>query len=111
MEYPVTMNQSRSHMTGEEGCSGSCRQQVRALERKIVQVLMEVLAGKDWIWWNAEKRQAATGSGKVITVLRDGEAILENWLWVWEPGDDSPTLARVGGANLPIDGGGTASKN
>ncbi len=111
MEYPVTMNQTRSHMTSEEGCSGSCSQQVRALERKIVQVLMEVLAEKDWIWWHAEKRQAATGSGKVTTVLRDEEAILENGLWVWEPGDDGPTLARVGGANLPIDRGGTASNN
>ncbi len=41
----------------------------------------------------------------------DGEAILENGLWVWKPGDDGPILARVGGANLPIDGGGTASSN
>ncbi len=29
----------------------------------------------------------------------------------WKPGDDSPILARVGGANLPIDGGGTGSNN
>jgi hypothetical protein len=43
MEYPVTMNQTRSHIAGEEGCQGGCREQVRALERKIVQVLMEVL--------------------------------------------------------------------
>ncbi len=98
-------------MAGEEGCSGSCRQQVRALERKVVQVLMEVLVEEGWIWWNAEKGQAATGSGKVTTVPRDGEAVLENGLWVWKPGDDSPILARVGGANLPIDGGGTASTN
>ena len=55
MEYPATMNQTRSHMAGEEGCSGSCRQQARVLERKITQVLMEVLIEKDWIWWNAEK--------------------------------------------------------
>jgi hypothetical protein len=82
MEYPVTMNQTRRHVTGKEGCSGSCRLQVRVLERKIVQVLMEVLVEKNWIWWNAEKRQAATGSGKMTTVLRDGEAILENGLWM-----------------------------
>ena len=111
MEYPVKMYQTRSHMTGEEGCSGSCRQQVRALERKMVQVLMEVLVEEDWIWWNADKNQAATKSGKVTTVSRDGEAILEDGLWVWKPGDDGPILARVGEANLPIDGGGTASKN
>jgi hypothetical protein len=30
---------------------------------------------------------------------------------IWKPGDDGPILARVGGANLPIDGGGTSSKN
>jgi hypothetical protein len=82
MEYPVTMNQTRSHMAGEEGCSGSCRQQARVLERKITQVLMEVLVEKDWIWWNAEKGQAATESGKATIVLGSGEAILENGLWV-----------------------------
>jgi hypothetical protein len=30
---------------------------------------------------------------------------------MWKPGEDGPILARVGGANLPIDGGGTASSN
>jgi hypothetical protein len=104
MEYSTTVNQTRSHMAGEEGCSGSCRPQARALERKIVQVLMEVLVEEDWIWWNAEKKQVATKSGKVTTVPRGGEAILEDGLWVWEPGDDGPILARFGGANLPIDG-------
>ena len=29
----------------------------------------------------------------------------------WRPGDDGPILAKVGGANLPIDGGGTGSDN
>jgi hypothetical protein len=111
MKYPTTMNQTRSHMTGEEGCSGSCRPQTRALERKIVQVCMEVLVEKDWIWWNAEKNQVATKSGKATTVFREGEAILEDGLRVWKPGNDGPILARVEGANLPIDGGGTSSKN
>jgi hypothetical protein len=110
-EYPTTMNQTRSHMASEEGSSGSCRPQDRALERKIVQVLMEVLVEEDWIWWNAEKNQVATKSGKTTTVPRDGEAVLEDGLRVWKPGDDGPTLAKVGGANLPIDGGGTSSKN
>jgi hypothetical protein len=111
MEYPVTMNRTRSHMAGEEGCPGSCRWQAWVLERKIVQMRMEVLVEEGWIWWNAEKNQAATGSGRVTTVLRDGKATLENGLWVWKPGDDGPILARVGGANLPVDGGGTASIN
>jgi hypothetical protein len=111
MEYPVVMNRTRSHMAEVEGCSGSCGRRTRTLERKITQVLMEVLVKKDWIWWNAEKSQAATESGKTTTVLRNGEAILENGLWVWKPGDEGPILARVGGANLPADGGGTASVN
>ncbi len=111
MEYPTTMNQTRSHVVGEGGCSGNCRPPVKALERKIVQVLMEVLVEEDWIWWNAEKNQVATKSGKTTTVSRSGEAILEDGLWVWEPGDDGPILARIGGANLPIDGGGTGSNN
>ncbi len=52
----------------------------------------------------------ATKSGKVTTVLRNGEAILEDGLRVWRPGDGH-ILAKVGGANLPIDGGGTGSNN
>ena len=109
-EYPTTINQTRSHMASEEGCAGSCGTPVVALERKIVQVLMEVLVEEDWIWWNEEKNQVATKSGKAATVLRSGEAILEDGLRVWRPGD-GPILAKVGGANLPIDGGGTGSNN
>jgi hypothetical protein len=110
-KYPVAINRTRSHMEGVEDCSGSCGHQARTLKRKITQVLMEVLVEKDWIWWNQEKGQAAAASGKATTVLRNGEAILEDGLWVWKPGDDGPVLARVGGANLPADGGGTASIN
>ena len=109
-EYPTTINQTRSHMAGEEGCAGSCKTPVVALERKIIQVLMEVLVEEDWIWWNEERNQVATKSGKAATVLRSGEAILEDGLRVWRPGD-GPILARVGGANLPIDGGGTGSNS
>ena len=110
-EYPMTMNQTRSHMASGEGCAGSCVTPVVALERKIVQVLMEVLVEEDWIWWNEEKNQVATKSGGTTSVLRKGEAILEDGLRVWNPGDDDPILAKVGGANLPIDGGGTGSIN
>jgi hypothetical protein len=110
-EYPTTTNQTRSHMAGEERCTGSCGTPVVALERKIVQVLMEVLVEEDWIWWNEEKNQVATKSGKTTSVLRRGEAILEDGLRVWNPGEDNPILAKVGGANLPIDGGGTSPDN
>jgi hypothetical protein len=111
VEYPTTMNQTRSHMASEDGCAGGCRAPVVPLERKIVQVLMEVLVEEDWIWWNEEKNQVATKSGRTVSVLRRGEAILEDGLRVWNPGDDGPILAKVGGANLPIDGGGTGSNN
>ncbi len=98
-------------MAGEEGCAGNCATPAAALERKIVQVLMEVLVEEDWIWWDEEKNQVAPKSGKAASVLRRGEAILEDGLRVWNPGDDGPILAKVGGANLPIDGGGTSPNN
>ena len=30
---------------------------------------------------------------------------------MWKPGGDGPILDKVGGANLPIDGGGTGAIN
>jgi len=116
IEYPMKVNQTRSHMANEEDCAKGCKEPVVALERKIVQVLMEVLVEEDWIWWNKEKNQVATGSGRTASVLRKGEAILEDGLRVWHPGDDDPNPARamedkVGGANLPLDGGGTSTIN
>jgi hypothetical protein len=75
---------------------------------------MEVLVEEDWIWWNKEKNQVATKSGRTVSVLRKGEAILEDGLRIWHPGDDDPTQAmeaKVGGANLPLDGGGTGTTN
>jgi hypothetical protein len=98
-------------MANEEDCARGCKTPVVALERKIVQVLMEVLVEEDWIWWNEEKKQVATKSGKTASVLRKGEAILEDGLRVWHPGDDDLAPASAGGANLPIDGGGAGSIN
>ncbi|MFN9909728.1 MAG: hypothetical protein ACK56F_27035 [bacterium] len=92
-----------------------CRAGIKSLRGTslvlIVQVLMEVLVEEDWIWWNKEKNQVATKSGRTTSVLRKGEAILEDWLRVWHPGDVDPILAKVGGANFPIDGGGAGSIN
>ncbi len=51
-EYPMTMNQTRSHMANEERCAGSCGTPVVAQERKIVQALMEVL-----VEWNGTRRR------------------------------------------------------
>ncbi len=111
MEYPVKVNQTRSHMANEEYCAEGCKEPVTTLERKIVQVLMEVLVEEDWIWWNKEKNQVATKSGRTTSVLKEGEAILEDGLRVWHPGDDDPNSANVGGANLSLDGGGTSTTN
>jgi hypothetical protein len=111
IEYPVKVNQTRSHMAKEEYCAEGCKEPVAALERKIVQVLMEVLVEEDWIWWNKKKNQVTTGSGRTASVLRRGEAVLEDGLRVWHPGDDDPDSANVGGANLPLDGGGTSTIN
>ena len=109
MEYPVKVNQTRGHMANEEYCDKGCNEPVTALERRIVQVLMEVLVEEDWIWWNKEKNLMATESGRVTSVLRRGEAILEDGLRVWHPGDKNSGSAEAGGANLPLDGGGTST--
>ena len=45
----------------------------------------------------------------MTSVLREGEAVLEDGLRVWHPGDNGPILDKVGGANLPLDGGGTST--
>ena len=114
IEYPVKMNQTRSDMANEEDCARGCKTPAVALERNIVQVLMEVLVEEDWIWWNKERNQVATTSGRTASVLRKGEAILEDGLRVWHPGDGDPAQAmegNVGGANLPLDGGGTGTTN
>ena len=66
---------------------------------------------QDWIWWNKKKNLVATESGRTTSVLREGEAILEDGLRVWHPGDDDPNSADVGGANLPLDGGGAGDNN
>jgi hypothetical protein len=104
-EYPVAMNMTRGHMAGIEDCSGGWKLQAGSLNRKISQSLMERQLEREWIWWNEEEGQVATTSGKAATVHREGEAVMEDGLWIWT------TPPRVGEANLPADGGGAATFN
>ncbi len=46
-----------------------------------------------------------TASGRAATVYKDGAAVMEDGLWMWT------APPRVGGANLPADGGGAAAYN
>ncbi len=105
LEHPVVMNKTRSHMEGSEDCSRSCGPQAGLLNRKITQVLMEVLVEKEWIWWNEAVGKAATTLGMMASVSREGQAIMEDSLRVWA------TPLRVGGVDLPADGGGSAAFN
>ncbi len=66
---------------------------------------MEVQIEKEWIWWNDAEGKVATTSGKTTTVHREGEAAMEDGLWIWA------ALSRVGGGNLPADGGGQPAFN
>jgi hypothetical protein len=52
----------------DEDCSGSCGSRAGILNRKITQVLMEVLIEKEWIWWNEAAGKAATPSGRMASV-------------------------------------------
>jgi hypothetical protein len=99
------MNMTRGHVAGIEDCSGGWKLQAGFLNRKITQSLMEVRLEREWIWWNEEKGQVATTSGKAATVYQDGKAVMKNGLWVWA------APPRVGEANLPADGGGAANFN
>ncbi len=66
---------------------------------------MEVRVEREWIWWDEENGQVTTTSRKVATVYKDGEAVMEHRLWMWT------VPPRVGGVNLPTDGGGAAALN
>ncbi len=104
-EYPVMMNTTRSRVERLEGCSGNCGPKAGTLNRKFTQVFMEVQIEKEWIWWNEEEGQVTTASGKAATVHREGEAVMEDGLWIWT------APPRVGEASLPADGGGEATFN
>jgi hypothetical protein len=66
---------------------------------------MEVRIGREWIWWKEAEVKVATASGKMTMVYREGEAVMEDRLWIWT------APSRVGGVNLPADGGGAAAFN
>ncbi len=87
-------------MEGIEDCSGSCGPRAGILNRKITQVLVEILIEEEWIWWNKEAGKVATASGKTALVRKEGEAVMEDGLRVWT------APPRVVGANLSADGGG-----
>jgi hypothetical protein len=99
------MNMRRSHMGGGEDCSEGCGLQTGLLDRKITQVLMEVLVEKEWIWWNEAAGKITTASGKTALVFREGHVVMEDGLRVWA------TPSRVGGVDLPAAGGGPAAFN
>jgi hypothetical protein len=59
-----------------------------------------------------EMRGAPQQKEEETPVIRQPQARIQRHLGeVWKSGGDGPILARVGGANLPLDGGGTASNN
>jgi hypothetical protein len=105
LEHPVAMNTTRSHMEGIEDCAGSCRLRAGILNRKITQVLMEVLIEMEWIWRNEAAGKVATASGKMALVHKESEAVMEDGLWVWA------APSRVVGADLPADGRGSATNS
>ncbi len=104
LEHPVVMNATRSHMGGGEDCSRGCGSQ-GLLDRKITQVLMEVLVEKEWIWWSETAGKVTTVAGETVSVSREGQVVTEDGLTVWA------MPSRVGGVDLPAAGGGPAAFN
>ncbi len=84
MEQTVVMNRTRSHMGGDEDCPQGCGHRIKALDRKVTQILMEVLIEKEWIWWSKMAKTIATTSGKTALVHEKGQVVIEDGLRVWE---------------------------
>jgi len=102
LEHAVIMNVTRSHLGGGEDCSQGCGHRIKFLDRKVTQVLMEILVTKEWIWWSRTAGRITTASGKMAPVWGDGQVVVEDGLRVWE------TPSRAGGVELPAAGGGPA---
>ncbi len=66
---------------------------------------MEVLIEMEWIWWNEAAGKVATTSGRTALVRKEGGALMEDGLRVWT------VPSTVVGADLPADGGGSATDN
>jgi hypothetical protein len=43
MEHTVVMNRTRSHMGRDEDCPQGCGHGIKSLDRKVTQILIEVL--------------------------------------------------------------------
>jgi hypothetical protein len=105
LEHAVIMNETRSQLGGDEDCHRGCGYRVEFLDRKVTQVLMEILVKKEWIWWSKMARRITTASGKIALVREDGQAVMEEGLRLWE------MPSRVGGVEFPTAGGGPALLN
>ncbi len=84
LEHSVIMNATRGHLGGGEDCSRGCGHQVELLDRKVTQVLMEILVKKEWIWWSKTALKVTTALGKMASVFKEGqEVVTEDGLQVW----------------------------
>jgi hypothetical protein len=57
---------------------------VKFLDRKVTQILMEILIKKEGIWWSKAARRITTAAGKIALVREDGQVAMEDGLRVWE---------------------------
>jgi hypothetical protein len=99
MEHAVVMNMTRNHMGGDEDCPQGWGHQKKFLDRKIIQILMEILIEKERVWCSGHL------SGTTALVREAGQVVMEDGLLVWE------APSRVGEVELPAAGGGSGSLN
>jgi hypothetical protein len=92
-------------MGGDEDCPQGCGHRVKFLDRKVTQILMEILIEKEWIWWSKTAKMITTTSGKTALVRKNGQVVIEDGLCVWQ------ALSRVGEVELPTARGGPALLN
>ncbi len=99
MEHTVTRNMTRSHMGGDDDCPQACGHRMKIPDRKVTQILMEILVRKEWIWWKEIARMVITSSDRAALVHEDGQVTMEDGLYVWE------ALSRAEEVELPAGRG------
>ncbi len=107
MEQTVVMNRTRSHLGGDKDCPQGCRHRIKSLDRKVTQILMEVLIEKERIWWSKTAKTIATTSGKTALVRQNSQVVMEDGLRVWKALSrvgDRPREDTKGGKKVPRGG-------
>jgi hypothetical protein len=126
-EHVATMNVTRSHMGGDEDCPQVCGHRVKTPDKKVTQILMEILVRKELIWWKeggedghhlirqsspdpqggpGDRGGRAVCVGGTVKSWRSGASCSLGRLWTSQLSQEqSPGECRSGGATPAVQRG------